>query len=179
MIFSLFNYDDSEIKKIISTLVVLIDSREKENRHIIQYLEDRNIQYSVQKLDVGDYGCMIPMNEQMTIMRDLYLPITIERKAHIDELIGNFLADKRTTFQNELIRSQKTDFVLLVEQVDGYSAILNQGYRSRMLPQSVIGTLKSFESKYKFNTIFIDRETSPHWIQHHLFYKARNILKGH
>ena len=100
-------YTDAEVKKLLSTAIILIDSREKVNDHIISYFEQQKIPYKVMKLDTGDYSIMLPQNTALGIQRDLYLPVAIERKNSIDELIGNFLKDKRTAFQNELIRSQE------------------------------------------------------------------------
>ncbi|MFJ5625579.1 ERCC4 domain-containing protein [Peribacillus loiseleuriae] len=172
-----YKYSDAEIKKLLSTLVMLIDSREQVNSHITDFFDSKKVPYLVMKLDVGDYSVMLPKNEEMGIQRDLYLPVAIERKNSIDELIGNFLADKRTAFQNELIRSQEMDFVLMIEQKNGYEDMLARNYRSQMKPQSVIGTLKSFESRYKFSTIFVDKKLAPIWIYQHLFYMTRDKLK--
>lgn len=172
-----YRYTDAEIKAILQTATILIDTREKSNNHITGYLDNKQIPYKPMKLDTGDYSIMLPQREEMGIQRDLYLPVTIERKNSIDELIGNFKADKRTAFQNELIRSQETDFILMIEQKSGYEDILAHKYRSMMKPTAVIGTLKTFESRYKFNTIFVAKELSPVWIYHHLFYKTREALK--
>lgn len=177
--FSFYRFSDRELKELLSSMVILIDTREKEAGHVTDYFEQNGVPYTIQKLDTGDYSCRIPANPEMGILRDLHVPVAIERKAHINELIGNFKADKRIAFQNELIRAQRMDFVLLVEQSSGYGDILAGNYRSEMKSQSVIGTLKAFESKYGFHTIFIDRQLSPIWIHHHLYYRVRNILKGH
>jgi len=172
-----YRYSDTEVKSLLSTAVVLIDTREKVNNHIVSYFRQQKIPYKVMKLETGDYSIMLPQNGEMGIRRDLYLQVAIERKNSIDELIDNFLRDKRTAFQNELIRSQETDFVLMVEQKNGYEDMLAHNYRSQIQPASVIGTLKSFESRYKFNTIFVDKGLSPIWIYHHLYYKTRDELK--
>ncbi|MFB9988923.1 ERCC4 domain-containing protein [Bacillus benzoevorans] len=175
---ALYQFTEKELKGLLNTLTILIDTREQNYSHIIEFFNSRKIPYMNKKLDVGDYAVMIPKNEGMGILRDLHIPVVIERKAHIDELIGNFKADKRTAFQNELIRSKGMDFVLIIEQGSGYSDILANNYKSEMKPQSVIGTLKTFESRYDFNTIFIDRQIVPIWIYHHLYYRVRNVLKG-
>lgn len=172
-----YRYTDTEIKKLLKTAIILIDTREQQNEHIKSYLEQKKRPYKTLKLDTGDYSIMLPKNAEMGLQRDLYIQVTIERKNSIDELIGNFKADKRTAFENELIRSQSLDFVLMIEQQDGYKDILTSNYRSQMKPASVIGTLKAFESRYQFNTIFIDKSLSPMWIYHHLYYKARNELQ--
>lgn len=176
--FSLFRFSDKELKTLLTSVIILIDSREQKHQHIVSFLDEQRILHKVVKLEVGDYSVMLPRNPEMGIQRDLYIPVAIERKAHIDELIGNFKTDKRTAFQNELIRSQGKDFVLLVEQGSGYGDILAGNYRSEMKRQSVIGTLKAFEARYNFHTIFIDKQFSPSWVHHHLYYRTRNFLKG-
>jgi len=170
-------YTDSEIKKLLASAVILIDTREKQNFHITDHLDEKGIPYKSMKLDSADYSIMLPKNEELNVQRDLYIPAVVERKNSVDELIGNFLAAKRTAFENELIRSQSIDFVLLVEERLGYEHILDGKYRSMIKPASVIGTLKAFEAKYGFNTIFMDKKTSPAWIYHQLIYKLREELK--
>ena len=64
------------------TYKILVDSREKENKHIVDKFKTNNIDIDTIGLVIGDYriqtGTYIP-------------PITIERKGSLDELIGNLL----------------------------------------------------------------------------------------
>lgn len=160
-------------------MVILIDSREKQIQHIINYFTHKNIPYKKQTLPIGDYSCYLPRNEELGIVRDLYFPVTIERKATVDELVGNFVASNRTRFENELIRAKNNvHFLLVVEQPTGFSSIINDNYQSKMHPKSVIGSLKTFEFRYGFNTVFIDKLSSPKYIHQHLLYFTRYFLKG-
>ena len=68
----LFKYKDSEIEKILKSIVILIDTREQENSHIKDYFDKKKIAYKPQKLDYGDYSFCIPRNEALGISRELY-----------------------------------------------------------------------------------------------------------
>ncbi|MFV0495687.1 MAG: nuclease, partial [Mycobacterium sp.] len=76
-----YKYTDKEIEKIMKSMVVIVDTRENVNGHILEYLRAKEIPYKLQKLDTGDYGCMIPRNEEFGILRDTYLDCRVERKA--------------------------------------------------------------------------------------------------
>lgn len=156
-------------------MVVLIDSREQQNRHIVDYFDQKSVPYTIKKLDVGDYGAMIPANSELAIVRDLYFPIVIERKNGIDELAQS--VKDRTRFENELIRSQKLNFTLLVEEMNGYSSILMGKYRSQYDPKALLASLKTFEARYKFATVFLSQNLTGHYIYHHFYYYIRNLLK--
>ena len=41
-------------------MIVLVDSREKKNSHILDYFRKQKIAYQVEKLEYGDYSFMIP-----------------------------------------------------------------------------------------------------------------------
>ncbi|WP_186319443.1 ERCC4 domain-containing protein, partial [Bacillus toyonensis] len=84
-----YRYTDTEINNILKTLTIVIDTREKDNTHIRDYLYQKGIPIKNQKLDTGDYGCMISKNEKLGIFRDIYLDSRVERKAHMDEITGN------------------------------------------------------------------------------------------
>lgn len=53
---------------------MLIDTREQENKHIIDYFESKNSPYEMKKLDYGDYSAYLPKNEELCIHRNLYFP---------------------------------------------------------------------------------------------------------
>ncbi|PGO22289.1 nuclease, partial [Bacillus thuringiensis] len=84
-----YRYTDTEIHNILKTLTIVIDTRENVNGHIRDYLHQKGVPMKNQKLDTGDYGYMIPKNEELGIPRDIYLDSRVERKAHMDEITGN------------------------------------------------------------------------------------------
>jgi len=169
-----YKYKKDEIEKLLSSLVVLVDKREKVNNHIIDYFEKRNIQYKIEKLKTGEYSAMLPKNDEYGIVRDLYYPIAIERKNSVDELVASIT--DRNRFENELIRAQKIHFILLVEEQDGYEKLIRGDYISKYNPKALLGSLKAFESRYDFATVYQSQKVSGNFIFHHLYYYIREML---
>lgn len=164
----------NELKKNIS---IVTDSREQQNLHITNYFEDKNIKYTKEKLDQGDYGVKIPAILDFGITKELYVPVVIERKASIDELATNLGTD-RERFQKELDRAMlnKQKLLLMVEDPDGYFKILNGSYRSDMKPNAFMASLKAYEARYGFQTTFIKKELAASYIYSTLLYHAREYL---
>ena len=52
-------YTESEIKSILKTLEVIVDTREKGNSHILKYLESKKVPVESRALDTGDYSAAI------------------------------------------------------------------------------------------------------------------------
>lgn len=92
-----YKFTDAELKKVMSNLTILIDTREQANEHVIEFLDKKKIAYEVKKLDFGDYACMLPANSFEGQERAIYFDrdIVIERKNGIDEVAGNLKDDTR------------------------------------------------------------------------------------
>ncbi len=166
-----FKYTDTELKKLLSSMVILIDTREQVNQHIINFFQVNNIPYTAIKLDTGDYSAMVPHFE-LGIYRDTYFPLTVERKNSINELASSI---KEERFEHELIRSQKSHFTLLIE--GSYSDLVHGNYRSHYNPKALLARIKTFEARYRFSTTFLnDRQLSGNWIYNHLYYYVRAAL---
>lgn len=87
--------------------MLIIDTREQKWEHIKDYLERNNIEYIVQKLDVGDYYNTEHPN------------IVIDRKANLQEVCTNLQSGKENIhrFMKECRRAkeQNLQFIVLVE----------------------------------------------------------------
>lgn len=173
-----YHYTDTELNKILKTLTIVIDTREQVNGHILNYLRQKDVPVKIQKLDTGDYGCMIPKNEELGILRDIYLDSRVERKAHIDEITGNLQKDTQKAFENELIRSKDIPFTLIVEDEQGYGKMIKGEYRSKYNPLALLGRLNTFKAKYNFEIVYIDQKYSGNWIYHHFYHRAKYYLKS-
>ncbi len=169
-------YTDTEIKKLLSSITILIDTREQKINHIIKYFDEKDIKYRIEKLDHGDYTCMIPKNEELGINRDMYLnnTVSIERKASLEELSGNFTKE-RSRIENEFIRS-KGKLILLIENAS-YEDIILWNYNTKYKPISFIATLKTFEARYNIETNFIKGKFTGNFINMTLKYHVRELLK--
>lgn len=179
---------DTEINKVLKHFVVLTDSAEQENTHIIDYFQKKKIAYKEFSLNEGDYSGMILHNEEtekiLGIRKDLYFNdiIAIERKAHIDELCGNLKSTgtkERERFEFELTRLQlntESKF-LLIEDKDFEENIRTRSYRSDFHPKALYNSLKSFEARYKCPIVGKSKEVSPMWIYSTVKMHIREKLK--
>jgi ERCC4-type nuclease len=173
-----YKFTDKELKILLDSLTVIIDTREQENSHITEYLNKKKISYKGQKLDFGDYSFMIPANEKLCIMRDLHFTdnIVIERKAHLNEISGNLTADGGTRFEQELIKSQGAKFYLMIENAS-YADIINHNYNTQYEPKAFVARLKTFESRYGISINFVSSKCSGNFIYHTFYYWLREQLK--
>lgn len=170
-----YRYSDTELKTILDTLEIIVDTREQKNQHVLDYFRKKNISFKIRTMKTCDYSAMIPKNIELGITRDIYLTAGLERKNGVDELVESI--KDRTRFENELIRASKNPFVLIVEDLQGYQKILNGTYRSRYDPKALLGSLKTFEVRYGFSTVFLSPGTTGNYIYHHFLYMARELLK--
>lgn len=172
-----YHYTDGELKTLLKSLTVIIDTREQENYHITEYLDKKKIPYKEQKLDFGDYSFMIPANTELGIMRDVYFTnsIVIERKNSLEELSGNLTGD-RARFEAELIRSAGSRIILMIENAS-YADIVGHRYNTQYEPKSFLATLKTYEVRHNLNINFISQACSGNFIYHTFYYYLREYLK--
>ena len=169
------NRTDYTIQKyLIKTAIVLVDTREQENAHILEYFDKKGIEYQVQKLEYGDYTILLPKNEEQGVYTDMILEYSIERKASLNELSGNFTKD-RVRIEEELWRGRE-NIDLLVEN-GSFDKIFEHDYSTQYNEKAFTATLLSFSFRYKFNIHFISKENSGKMIYGLLKYKLREELK--
>lgn len=173
----LYNYTKTELDKLLKTIVILIDTREKENKHITKYFDSKKIPYTSLGLESADYSVMIPKNESFGILRDLYFHkhIAIERKNSIDEIANN-LSNDRDRFEDELLRS-KAQIIIMIE--DGsLDEIFNHNYRSSFNEKAFIGSLLSYQIRYNAKTSFITKDNAGKFIYMTMYYYIREYLRN-
>lgn len=170
-----YRYTESELKELLNSIVIIVDTREQKNAHITDYFDARQISYESRKLDHGDYSVMLPMNVELGIMRDMTFPIAIERKNSIDELASTI--KERTRFENELIRAQQSKFMVLIEDSKGYENIIQGNYRSKYNAKSLLASLKSFEIRYNFKSVFLSKASIGNYIYYEMLYYVRESLR--
>ena len=80
--------------------MIICDTREKKNQHILAYFDRNGIDYTVAKLDTGDY--MLPGGL-----------VTVDRKQNLEEMAGN-LCSKSNRFWREVRRAHDTGLKMIV-----------------------------------------------------------------
>lgn len=171
-----YKYTDKQKTELLKSITILIDTREKENKHIVEYLDKKNIAHKSKALEQGDYSFFLPTNEELSIPRDLYFDkdIVIERKASLEELSGNF-AQNRDRFEKEL-STYKGQMHLVIEGAD-YHDIYNGNYKTQYNSKSYLGSLHSFSNKYSFPFMFMkDNSYTAIYIYYTFHYYLKNLL---
>ncbi len=172
-----YHFTEKELKELTSSLVVLHDTREQENGHILSWLDKSGILHKERALPTGDYSIMLPACPGLGFPRDIYFSVAIERKNGIDELVET--VKDRNRFENELIRGQQLGFfALVVEDPDGYGRITKGEYRSQYNPKALQASLAALSLRYACPIHYLPAALSARWIYTYLYYFALEQLKG-
>lgn len=155
---------DAHIDKLIKQVVVLIDTREQENRHLIDFFDKKKIPYKVKALKFCDYSAELKACPELGLPFDISLEnvIAIERKGSggfgLNEIAGNF-TNGRTAFENEFIRARSSgaDIYLIIEN-GSWEDIRNHKYKSLISEKALYNSLLSWRKKYKINIDFVQSE---------------------
>ena len=171
-----FHFSDKEIKQLLASMVVLVDTREQENAHILSYFDKKQVPYEKKSLSYGDYSAFLQKNEEFGVNRDIFFDnsIVVERKGSLDELAGN-LTIGRTRFESELLRAKGANMALMVENAT-YGDLVRGNYHSKYEPKSFVATLATFSARYGLDVNFVEKELAGNWIYHRLYYAVREEL---
>lgn len=164
------HYTDGEIKKALSELTVIVDSREQVNHHIIAWLDSKDIRYITRALETGDYSAML---DGETFEDE----VVIERKANLDEIAGNFTTG-RERFEREMIRAKANGIkVFLIIENASWHDIMLHNYHSQLKPQSLMASLLSWQVRYNITVMFCRQDETAQLLYATLYYWAWNRLK--
>ena len=92
------HWTDKQLAEELKKLTIICDSREQVNAHVTKYFDAHHIPHIERKLDTGDYSAQLG---EMSLERD----ICVERKHNLDEICGNFTAE-RERFEREFMRAK-------------------------------------------------------------------------
>lgn len=164
------HYTDKEIGDMLKRLTVICDTREQVNGHVTGYFDKNKVAHTTRKIETGDYSAMIC---DMTLEHD----VTVERKASLDELAGNFTVD-RQRFEDEFMRAKAEGLkVFLLIENASWEDINLHNYRSKLLPKSLIASLLSWQVRFNITIIFCKSADAGQIIYGLLYYAAREALK--
>lgn len=165
-------------KQFIKKVTILIDTREKENKHIIDRLNELNVKYEVRKLDFADYSFLIDD-------RDFSQSCVIERKANVDELYGNIMHDRERIEKEFLAISRLANqFVLMIENCETLKHLKEtqvsdadmerQKREVKDIGKHCYCTLQAWQcgNRYNFRTVFIKdtKETACKMLEEFYYY---------
>lgn len=180
-----YRLTDTEVKRLLKeNFMILYDTREQVNQHVLDYFDKAKVKYKRQKIDEGDYTAIITKCPEMGIHRDLYFKVAVERKNSIDELAGNLSEETDTRdnirLERELERAKHKGIMmfLIIEDKNGMENIKTGNYRSGYLPQALMAKLTSIQVQYLNDTIFEDKKNTGYEILRKLKYAVRYFLKA-
>lgn len=163
------HWTDKELSDAMQDFTIICDSREQVNAHVTRYFDKQKIPHISRKLDTGDYSAQIGA---LSMEKD----IVIERKHNLDEICGNFTAE-RERFEREFLRAKAygTKVVLIIENAT-WTDIFLGNYRSKVKPQSLVGSLLSWMVRYNITVLFCKQEETGKLIHGILYYAAKELL---
>lgn len=171
-----YRYTDKEMKDIIDSMVILIDTREKDNEHITKLFKKHGILFERRKLEYGDYSFKISADEDLNIYRDMYFDkdVVIERKGSLEELSGNF-TQSRERFEKEMVLAPK-EKILLIENAS-YEDLTMGNYNTSYNKRSFLASLHKWYFKYNMPFVFMkDKNCSGVFIRYYFEYYLKNIF---
>lgn len=142
-------------------MVVLCDTKDKQNQHILDEFDKQKIEYKAKSLKTGDYSFMIKACSELGFQYDTYFTdeLCIERKNSLSELAGNLAqkTDDNRIFK-ELNRMINIERAYLVIENDCLDDIYAHNYKSEYNPDSYIRTLLTWQSRNNMHIYFVKKE---------------------
>lgn len=132
-----------------SNLMIVVDSREQENKHIIRNIQEKGLFYSESGLSFGDYSFYY---DGVDYTKDF----SIERKNSVNELISSLL-EKR--FEREFKRGLRTNnsyFEIVVES-GSITDIMQGNYRNNIEINKIMAMIHSRQTEYNIPITFLNR----------------------
>lgn len=163
-----------QIEKMLSSMTILVDTREQDTEMLRMRCEGFKAPYRRATLSEGDY--MAEYVCAVSGASESFTGACVERKSGLDELCSNFTTGRaRFTREFERAKADGCRIHLLVEN-GSYEKIFAHKYKSKLLPQSLIASIMSFQSRYDMRLHFAKSETTGRLIAEILRYELREYL---
>lgn len=175
-------YAPIEIEQMLSSMVILTDSREHPGKEFDKRSEGFNCPFERAKLNFGDYSCaftnLYGVRERIDKM------VAIERKMDANEL-GMCFGKERARFQREFERAKESGarLYLLVEDETWekiYSGKYGSGekYRCQLPPKAMTASIHAWTVRYGMHLRLCKKETSGKIIRDILHYELKEYLES-
>lgn len=133
--------------------MIVSDTREKANDHVLKYFDRHGIEYRVAKVDTGDY------------MLDERPDLRVERKKSLSELCMNLCSPDRRRFYDEIHRAhdQGIRLVILCEQYGVKSLTDVASWRNpygRVTGRQLQDAIYRLEVGYSVPVLFCDKRST-------------------
>mgnify|MGYP002520546178 CR=1 FL=1 len=151
-------YTEKQLKELVSHIVILHDTAEKINQHILDYFDKKGIKHKGKSLKTGDYSFMIEACPELGFARDTYFTdeLCIERKNSVSELAGN-IKEKDERFLKELNRMINIEHCYLLIENDSIDDIIEHNYESQYNELAFFRQFIGMQKRSNLYTYFISR----------------------
>lgn len=160
-------YTEKKYNELLSHMVILCDTKEQKNEHVIEYFKEKGIRYKEKALKTGDYSVMIEACPELGFLVDTYFTddLAIERKNSVKELAGNLSNNQGDDrFMKELNRMINVSNAYLVIEKDRFDDIMEHNYDTKYNELSFLRTLLTWQKRSNFFLYFIKTENVGHFI---------------
>ena len=170
------SFTKEEKKAFRDNIIILHDTREQKNDHILKFFEKHKIETVRRKLDFGDYSFMVPGVDQYPEIT-YENKIVIERKNSLGELASS-IGKNRKQFETEFLRakSKGAKTYLLIENAK-LDDIHRGQYDGQYKSKAFLATLRAWENRFDIGIKFVDREFMGKEIFLHFYYYLYELLK--
>lgn len=172
--------DAFEIKDILKTFKILVDSREQRTDKALKRYESFSAAWERATLSYGDYtyNVRLPSGHWLLDQGEAVKGLcVIERKMSLDELASCF-THSRDRFEREFLRAseQGAKVHLLVEGAS-WENLINGKYRSKFTPNAYLASLLAWQVRYNIQLYFCKSETSGRLIKEILYRDLKERLE--
>jgi ERCC4-type nuclease len=170
----------NEGKKVLASMVVLVDRREQPTERANKRYKTFGIPYRKATLSYGDYtyNALLPSGKWLFDEDKSLNPyISIERKMNLDELASCF-THSRDRFEREFQRAKDNGarIFLLVENAT-WENLMNGRYASKFNHNAFFASLCSWLIKYDIQLVFCKEETTGKIIKELLFRDLKHRIE--
>lgn len=167
-------------KKMLASMVVLVDRREQPTVRAKKRYESFGIPYRKATLSYGDYAYNVLLPDGKWLFdedKTLTPCMAIERKMNLDELASCF-SHSRDRFEREFQRAKDNGarIFLLVENAS-WENLMNGRYASKLNQNAFFASLCSWLIKYDIQLVFCKEETSGKIIKELLFRDLKHRIE--
>lgn len=149
-----YYYTDKQFKELCKDIVILHDTREQENGHILAWFDKVGVKHEERALTVGDYCFKIDEKSGDRLAGAWFIDeLFIERKNSLEELASSLCAQR---FHREIKEAKNKDIkMLIVENATGWQDILLHNYTNKYDAKAYYNTLRALQVKYGIHIEFV------------------------
>lgn len=164
-----------EIRDTLASMVILVDSREKDTPTLKKRLNATGRPVERVALTSGDYSCKIVLPDGTGI--SLADRIVLERKMGLNEISQNFTKHRdRFSREFERFREMGGKPYLLIENAS-WEDVINHKYRSQFDPKAFIASLMAWQARYGTHVLFCKPETTGYLMERVFYYEVKEMLE--